>query len=469
MRRSTVAVATALTVLSIAEIALFLELRRTATDFDEGVYILSVRALEAGQSLGGDIFAAQPPGFYWLLRLGAAILGDGVGDLRVWVAALSVLGVVGAWAAARPAVGSGWALLPASLLAVAPPVPLYGARVLADLPSLWLAVAAVGLAATATTRSAPAWPVAAGVALTAAASVKLAAAIVLPCLAIVLWSRRRLLLAAGGAIASGVVVLLVHAGRLGSLWESAVVYHRRARSTPPVLPRGEQLDELVGLRAPFTWLAALALVLLAWGLWRRRVGRLELAFWTWAALSGVFLLVHAPLHPNHVVFLPVPLALAAGTTIAAATGRLPGQRELGVAVALALVVVVANIQQHRRLVAERTPEPAGIREAARLVAERTASGDVVLSDVPAVAVLAHRLVPGALVDTARLRFETRTLTTAEVLENVDRACVRAAAIGRAFAEQPGLAAAIASRFRTHTAVGGLELSTRRRSPCRAVR
>ena len=39
-----------------------------AANYDEGVYLASLDALTHGQSLGDDVYASQPPGFYTLLR-----------------------------------------------------------------------------------------------------------------------------------------------------------------------------------------------------------------------------------------------------------------------------------------------------------------------------------------------------------------------------------------------------------------
>ena len=38
--------------------------------FDEAVYVLATSAMRHGQALGSQIFTAQPPGFYTLIRAG---------------------------------------------------------------------------------------------------------------------------------------------------------------------------------------------------------------------------------------------------------------------------------------------------------------------------------------------------------------------------------------------------------------
>jgi hypothetical protein len=161
----------------------------------------------------------------------------------------------------------------------------------------------------------------------------------------------------------------------------------------------------------------------------------------------------------------VPLALAAGTTLAMEGRRLGRRREPVAAAALALVVLVGYVQQQRRVGGDDVPEPPEVVAAARLLESRTRSSDLVVTDVPAVAVLARRLVPGPLVDSARLRFQTGTLTVPETLDLLDRECVRAVVAGRSFPEQPGLVDGIASRFERRTSVGGLAVYDRRAAPC----
>ena len=66
--------------------------------------------------------------------------------------------------------------------------------------------------------------------------------------------------------------------------------------------------------------------------------------------------------------------------------------------------------------------------------------------------LAHRQVPGKYVDTASLRFDTRSLTEAEILRDADR--VAALFAGRAFSEHPTLMAELPKHFRHRVSVPG---------------
>src|SRR5688500_8589918 len=69
LRRPAALETLALAVLVVAQALLFGRLAGSDTDYDEGVYLSSVDALEHGQKLGSDVFAPQPPGWYLLLRL----------------------------------------------------------------------------------------------------------------------------------------------------------------------------------------------------------------------------------------------------------------------------------------------------------------------------------------------------------------------------------------------------------------
>src|SRR5207247_3308221 len=76
-------------------------------DFDEGVYLAAVDAWRHGQALGSEIFTAQPPGFYTLLRAGQAVLGATVSGGRDTIVALALVGLAGAYGLGRLLGGPG--------------------------------------------------------------------------------------------------------------------------------------------------------------------------------------------------------------------------------------------------------------------------------------------------------------------------------------------------------------------------
>ena len=111
--------------------------------FDEAVYLLATAAMRHGQTLGSEIFTAQPPGFYTLIRAGQAVFGTTVSGGRNIVIAFALVGLVGAYLIGRRCSGAAAGLAAAALLAVAPPFPTFAANISADLPSFALGLLAL--------------------------------------------------------------------------------------------------------------------------------------------------------------------------------------------------------------------------------------------------------------------------------------------------------------------------------------
>ena len=169
------------------------QLLHNGTNFDEGVYLAAVDALRHGQQLGTEVFAAQFPGFYDLLRVAAAAAGASITGIRAALIGVFCLGTVGAWLIGRRFGGTPGAALTAGLFVVAPPLDLFGSQVIADTPALALTMFAVGLA----TVAGPVAAVGVGIAFALGLSVKLTAVTAVP--ALVWYLRRRTLLAVSAA------------------------------------------------------------------------------------------------------------------------------------------------------------------------------------------------------------------------------------------------------------------------------
>jgi hypothetical protein len=73
----------------------------SAVNYDEAVYLAALDALRHGQALGSDVFAAQFPGFYDLLRGLSFVTGIGVASVRAGFVAVTLLGTVGGWLVGR--------------------------------------------------------------------------------------------------------------------------------------------------------------------------------------------------------------------------------------------------------------------------------------------------------------------------------------------------------------------------------
>lgn len=453
-----------------AQVALFTRLLSTALDFDEGVYLLSLAALRSGQHLGTDVFAPQPPAFYWLLRSIAATIGDQAERVRLGLALLAVLGIGAAWYLVRSIAGPIGGVLAAALLTISPPIPLFAARVLSDLPSFWIGLCALALGALASRRGSNAAAVAAGAIAAVAVATKVSAIVAIPILVVVLLAGggrplRRLAWAVAGAVVAAGTILAVNARALGDLWDSVVVYHRKAASTPAVIDRWHSIHDLFNPRTPAFWLVIAGGVVFVLRIVRRRARIAEIALWAWSLAAFVFLARYAPLHYNHLVALPVPLALAAATSLGAqvaAAGR--DQRTVAVSV-LAIVVTAGYVQQWHRVAIAGEPQSQTEIAAAAALERVTRRTDVIVTDLPVSGVLADRVVPGPLVDTAFLRFETGSLTPELVLAEIDRWCVRAVVVGRSLADQPAVVRGLRKRFARSSPASGATVFSDRRRPC----
>ena len=452
----------ALAVLVVAQALLFGRLAGSDTDYDEGVYLSSVDALEHGQRLGSDVFAPQPPGWYLLLRVISLAGADSVRGFHLGMVAVAILTCLAAYLLVRAIGGPVAGLTASALLTIAPPLPLHAHRVLADVPPLGLALLSFWFAWEAGVRRSVGYSAAGGAVLALAATVKPNALLALPVfLLLLLWERsgrtRTLLGAVSGAAVVALVFAVAYRSVLDDLWQSVVVYHSDARDTPAVLDKTHELVTFLNWRTPFAWLVVAGLVA-SLVLLRRRRTEAVWALWAWAAIAAGFLAYHRPLHENHLLVLPVVLAVPAGLALGALAGR-SRFREAAIG-ALALLVVAGYIQQHRRVTVAEVPEDAGLVAAAKLLQRETKRDDVVVSDHSIVPFLAHREVAGPLVDTARLRFETGSLSVAKVLEVLDRYDVKAVVAGRSFDEQPGLMQALRRRYGAPTRIGALSVFVR---------
>jgi 4-amino-4-deoxy-L-arabinose transferase-like glycosyltransferase len=415
--------------------------------FDEGTYLSSLADLQHGFALGKDVFASQPPLFYDLLRGLAVVFEPTLHGMRAATAATTLLVIPASFVTGRALVGSRAGLVAATMLAIAPPFPLYGSRIFADTPSLALAGVAVAFAAVGGAE-------AAAVVLAAAVLVKLSAVTAAPVVVALLLLERiapvRFFRAAGAAAALVAVVALAHLSGLSDIWHDAITYHEHATSSTVSLSNGHELRGFFNLKTPFFWLLVVAACCAVGASWRVR------ALWLWPAAAVLFVATHSPLHENHLLTLPFAFAPAVGAGLGAGLGRL--RRFANPAIALVTLLVAAGlVQQARNLDSERLPVDDRLVQVANRVEHLTRPGDLIVSDQPYVPVLAHRLVPPDLVDTANLRFETGYLSAARVETAIRDYHVRIVVAGRAFLDQPALVAWLARAAVSRIDVGNIRI------------
>lgn len=447
---------------------LFLRGLETPADYDEGVYVAAVDALSHGQELGSEIFTAQPPGFYALLRVGDALFAHSVDGMRVWIVVLALAGSLAAFLLGRAVGGPAAGLGAALLLGVAPPYPTFAGRISADLPAYVLGlVALVCVVYRGTGRRALVAAGASGALLAAAVSVKLSAlTVLLPLMgfAVALRLRPRELGALGsGAAAVVLAFALAHWGALRDLWFGAVTYHTRARDVPGpgLAENAERILDFLDPRTPFGWLVPAAVLILV-SPWRPRL-RLPLwPLWLWAAGGALLLVWHRPLHDNHLVLLAITLALPAGIVLGAAVTQAPSRVAALAATVLALALAAGYVQESRRLERNAAPDPPEVTWAARRLQERTRPDELVVTDRPIIAFLADRRVPGEVLDSAALAFDAGVIDAAKIFEAIERHDVRAVIAAREFRNEPEVLAGLAKRFPTRLEHGDAALYLRDR-------
>jgi hypothetical protein len=417
------------------------------TNYDEGVYLGSLDALRHGLRLGSDVYAVQPPGFYYLLQLLAAPFGESLEGIRLGFVLLALAGVLAAYACASRLYGAAAGLAASAFLVIAPPFPTVAPTIAADVPSLALGMIALALVAAAVQQGAHrVWAVAAGAALVFSIAVKfLAAPFVAPFLAIAFAARaggRVLPSAAVGGAAVAVTLLLVSLRALDELYQGIVSDHTGAKGVGSVGDNADRLVHLLEWRTPFAWLVwAGGLAFL--------VSRRARRAWPLATLvpaAAAFTLYLRPLSDHHLALMSSAYALAAGPALALALGGLERRWRLAGIAAVCLFVAAGFVQEDRRFVRNDLPERPELLWAARAIARATDPDAVVASDQPLVNFLAERRFPGYLSDTSNTRFESGALTGSDVIAEVDRTKAAAVLSARMFRFQPGLDADLRRRY-----------------------
>lgn len=447
LRADRVVVVAILTLVGIAQWLLLARMFSTNPFFDEGTYLLSLADLRHGFALGKDVFASQPPLFYDLLRALAVVFEPTLRGMREATAATTLIVIPSSFVLGRALAGTRAGLVAAAMLTIAPPFPLYGSRVFADTPSLALCALAVALAAVGAAEGA-------AVVLAAAVLVKLSAVTAVPVVVVLLMLARvsstRLVRAAGAAALLVALVALVHLSGLSEIWHDAVAYHTHATSSTVSLSNGHEVRAFFNVRTPFFWLLLAAAGCTIGASWRVR------SLWLWPAAAVLLVATHRPLHENHLLTLPFAFAPAVGVGLGAGVARLR-RFEVSALALIAFLVFAGIVQQARNLDSERTPVDPRLVAAAHKVEQLTRPGDFVVSDQPYVPVLARRLVPPDLVDTANLRFETGFLNAGRIEAAARRYHVRVVVAGRAFRGRPTLEAWLARASISRVDVGDIRI------------
>jgi 4-amino-4-deoxy-L-arabinose transferase-like glycosyltransferase len=483
---------------ALAVVLRLLPLQSASTDYDEGVYWQSLRALSAGHPLFTSIFSSQPPFFllslYPIYSFFSIFLGPTLAAARLGIILYSLVGLAAMYVAARM-IGGRWVGLLALALLAADPFYLKESYTLqAEVPAVAWQLVALALAVTAARspqgRRRHLLALAAGVALGLGILVKLFDVFVLVPMVLYLlapattaWSlegnrlrfRGRdalvsstvsclpdLLLLAAGCTCAFLLVLLPFAGNQATVFDQVIRYHLEASSgAGHTFGYNVKLVLQNAIEYPLMFLAFLSVVV---ALTQRLFAVIVPLLWALVCLA--FLLKQQPLLDHDRLLLMAPLVLLASfivygyrparslaavgargfiTALRTSSQLEPEQVLLGLSAAILLVsLFIGGVGAHRDAV-RPLPEVSVAMSSALKAA--TLPGELVASDDQYLAGLADRNVPPELVDTSQVRILSGYLKASELESIITRYDIRVIlfASGR-FDMIPGFSAWVAANF-----------------------
>jgi 4-amino-4-deoxy-L-arabinose transferase-like glycosyltransferase len=434
-------------------------LQALSTNYDEGMYWSTLRAMTAGFARYTPIFHSQPPVFLASVYPLYLFFSQTLPAARIATLLFALVAIVAGYFVGR-ALGGRWAgVATAALLAFSPLFLGTTCILLPFAPALALGLIglACALAAPARTGQRRRWlALASGIALSLMALTTFPAALtLLPALLYLAapmftsmisrdgrvrmpqrdWlqvgaqeAAPDLLWFVVGALGAAILALAPFVTRLPELWNQIALVPLEASRA---LDRGAgaNLADLIAVvrNQGLIWLALAALVALGLGAWRRAWTLLPLTLWLLAVV--VYLLAHHPFEASDAVWLVAPLAALGGQGIALLAARTsnrsgriksanvrqsPALVTYGVLIALGLTLFTgAWISAVDNLHATAATSDVRILMAYTL-ATRTLPDDLVVTDDPYVAGLAGRVITPEVVDTSRVRVAAGALKTQQL-------------------------------------------------------
>jgi hypothetical protein len=414
---------------------------RTAPNYDEEVYLATMRELHHGLAIG-PVFLSQPPGFGWLLdAIGATT--SSLPDVRAVMIGFSLFGCVAAWTLGRRIAGPLGGAISAGALLIAPSWVAMSTRLEAEVPSTSLAVCALALAEP--------FPLAAGATFALAVSMKLyAVSAIVP---LVLIARRRLGALALGCVLGALAVVLSVTPHLADVWHDAFLFHLHERGQAgPVDQNVHRVVHFFDTRTPFAVVAAVAIGTAIVALLRRGQWPVVWALWTWPPAAALVLIVERPIFDHSLEILAAAWALPIGVTLAAATANTRGRARLAVGAATVVTVAGALVQQWSHL-GPVAPNP-DVQAAVQRLRALYPPGTLVASDHQIVPYLAGDREPPRLVDLSAARL-AGGLPRPLLLRDARGA--KAFVVGRALADDAPVLAALERRYRLRIVLSSITI------------
>ncbi len=452
----------------VAALLYLLPVNQYSSNYDEGVYWQSLRAMQQGHPLYSSVFSSQPPYFLLSIYPFYRVFGQSIAAARVGVAVFGVVGVIAIFWLGSELIGF-WGGVIASTLLVFEPYYLAQARTLeADGPAVAVSILAVALAVAASRRSGATWrwlAALSGVVIAYGVLIKLFDVVAL--IPIVLYlatplysacvegaGRLRrptasglrsgarealpdLIACAAGGLVTTIVLLAPFLGSFSALWNQVVAFH--TANTQSLAPQLSGKGD-VTIRS-FLMVGALALIVVGLAVWRREWRVAPLLLWL---VASIVTLNRLTIYFGHYAVLVAPsLALLVALSFALLSRALgaPGGRWLSLAVTLAILVALLHsaitdftpVNAHDVGSAANTTVVAGVPPNAQTylaaINAFTMPGEVVVTDDQYTAAQAGHGVPPELVDTSFVRVATGYLTAAQIEGVIERDHIRVIILG----------------------------------------
>ena len=413
------------------------------SSYDEGVYLVSARALDTGQVMFQQVFSSQPPLFLGLLALTLKIAGGSAGAGHVYTLCCALMALAGvAWigweiGGRRPAV------LGAALLALSPGFVIAARAIEAEAPMLGFGSLAVAASVRYARLAERRWMIMAALLLSAATLSKLLAVGDAAPIALALllapppeprsaWLRR--------IVTDAVLALAAFAGPIAALflllhpaeqYDQVIRFHLKASEVNFTAGGNAHLFQVfLGWDPGLVAMAVAGVAAAALG--KRVFAILPLV---WLVTTAGSMVNYQPLFIHHLTVLLAPFAALAGlaavvpkTTHALSPRRIGYAAVVAVGGAVYLVWLPVAIGHDRNaFVADHNPVTAA--EAGWLAAQ-SGPNDLVVADDQELAVAANRLVPSALTDTSIVRYNSGYLALPVVIGATDNPRVKAILLTR---------------------------------------
>ena len=428
--------------------------------YDEGVYLVSARALDTGQVIFQQVFSSQPPLFLALLALFLKIGGGSAGAGHVYTLVCGLMALAGvAWLCWE--IGGRWAaLLSLTLLALSPGFVIAARAIEAEAPMLGFGSLAVAASARYARLGGRRWMLMSAILLACATLSKLLAVGDAAPIALALllgqpledraeWVKRVVTDGALALVAFAIPILTFFlALSPAAQYDQVIRFHLRASAVVPATGNGGLFHTFLGWDPGLIAVAVLGLAVAVMG--KRRLILLPLI---WIVATAGSMINYHPLFIHHLTVLLAPLAALGGLAAALplTASRVSPRRlvagALLVVAGLVYLVWLPDLLDHDRhaFVADHNPITAA---AAGWLDAHSAPRDLVVVDDQELAVAANRLVPSALTDTSIVRYDAGYLSLPLLVQATQNPRVRAILLTRKLHDDQGYVVWLRAHFQS---------------------